>query len=80
MLFRGFPGNSPGKESAAMRETPVQLLGQGIPPVEETGYPLQYSCASLVAQMVTSPPAMQETWVQTLCWEDSPGGGHGNTL
>ena len=25
---------------------------------------------SLVAQMVKSPPAMQETWVQSLCWED----------
>ena len=26
--------------------------------------------ASLVAQMVKDPPAMQETWVQSLGWED----------
>ena len=36
--------------------------------------------ASLVAQMVKNPPAMQETWVRSLGWEDSPGGGHGNPL
>ena len=34
-------------------------------------YPLQYSWASLVAQLVKNPPAMQETWVQSLGWEDS---------
>ena len=34
------------------------------------GYPLQYSWASLVAQLVKNPPAMQETWVQSLGWED----------
>ena len=33
-------------------------------------YPLQYSWASLVAQLVKSPPAMWETWVQSLGWED----------
>ena len=33
-------------------------------------YPFQYSWASLVAQMVKNPPAMQETWVQSLGWED----------
>ena len=26
--------------------------------------------ASLVAQMVKNPPAMQETWVQSLSWEN----------
>ena len=30
--------------------------------------------------MVKSPPAMQETWVRSLGWEDSPGGGHSNPL
>ena len=25
-------------------------------------------------------PTKQETWVRSLGWEDSPGGGHGNTL
>ena len=33
-------------------------------------YPLQYSWASLVAQLVKNPPEMQETWVQSLGWED----------
>ena len=28
------------------------------------------SLASLVAQMVKNLPATQETWVQSLCWED----------
>jgi len=37
---------------------------------EGIGYPLQYSWASLVAQLVKNPPAMQETWVQSLGWED----------
>ena len=26
--------------------------------------------ASLVAQLLTNPPAMQETWVRSLGWED----------
>ena len=34
------------------------------------GYPLQYSWASLVAQLVENPPAMWEAWVQSLGWED----------
>ena len=37
---------------------------------EGIGYPLQYSWASLVAQLVKNLPAMQETWVQSLGWED----------
>ena len=37
---------------------------------EGIGYPLQYSYASLVAQLVKNPPAMQETWVPSLSWED----------
>ena len=35
-----------------------------------TGYPLQYSWAFLVAQLVKNLPAMRETWVQSLSWED----------
>ena len=31
-----------------------------------------------MAQMVKNPLAMRETWVQSLGWEDSPGGGLGN--
>ena len=33
-------------------------------------YPLQYSWASLVAQLVKNLPAMWETWVRSLGWED----------
>ena len=29
-----------------------------------------YMSASLVAQLVKNPPAMQKTWVQSLGWED----------
>ena len=36
--------------------------------------------ASVVAQTVKNLPAMQETWVQSLGWEDSPGEGNGNPL
>ena len=37
---------------------------------EEIGYLLQYCWASLAAQLVMSPPAMWETWVQSLGWDD----------
>ena len=36
----------------------------------EWSYPLQYSWASLIAQLVKNPPAMQETLVRFLIWED----------
>ena len=39
-------------------------------PGERIGYPLQYSGASLVAQLVNSLPAMRETWIGSLGWED----------
>ena len=44
--------------------------GSGRSPDEGKGYPLQYSWASLVAQAVKNPPAMQETLVQFLRRED----------
>ena len=37
---------------------------------EGKGYPLQYSWASLMALLVKNPPAMPETWVRSLGWED----------
>jgi len=37
---------------------------------EGIGYPLHYSWASLVAQLVKNLPAMWETWVRSLGWED----------
>ena len=50
------------KNPPAMQETPVHF-GSGRSPGEGTGYPLQYSWASLVAQLVKNLPAMWETWV-----------------
>ena len=47
------------------------IPGSGKFPGEGIGYPFQCSGASLVAQMVKNLPAMQETWVQSLGWEDA---------
>ena len=49
---------------------PSSSPGSGRSDGEEIGYPFQYLGASLVAQLVKNPPAMQETWVQSLGWED----------
>ena len=46
------------------------IPGLGRSPGEGTGYPFQHSWASLVAQMLKNPSAMQETSVLTLGWED----------
>ena len=46
------------------------IRGSGRSPGEGIGYPVQYSWASLVAQLVKNLPAVQETWVQSLGWED----------
>ena len=34
------------------------------------GYSLQYSWVPLVAELVKNLPAMRETWVRSLGWED----------
>ena len=47
---------------------------------EGIGYPLQCSWASLVAQLVKNPPAMQETWVLSLDWENPLDEGKGYPL
>ena len=46
------------------------IPGSGSSPGKGIGYPLQYSWASLVAQTGKNPSAMQETWLQSLGWED----------
>ena len=51
------------------------MAGSGRSTGEGIGYPLQYSWASLVAQLVKNPPAMWETWVRSLGWEDPPEKG-----
>ena len=66
----GFPDSSVGKESACNSGDPSSITGSGRSAGEGIGCPLQYSWASLVAQVVKNPPAMRETWVQSLGWED----------
>ena len=67
----GFPDSSVGKESACNAGDPSLIPGSERSAGEGIGYPFQYSWASLVAQLVKNPPAMWETWVQSLGWEDS---------
>ena len=59
----GFPGSSVGKESTCNSGDPGLIPGSRRSTEEGIGYPLQYSWASLVAQLVKNPPAMWETWV-----------------
>ena len=66
----GFSDSSVGKESASNAGDPSSIPWSGRSAGEEIGYPIQYSWASLVAQLVKNLPAMQETWVQSLGWED----------
>ena len=56
------------------------IPGSGRSTGEGIGYPLQYSWASLMAQNVKNPPAMLETWVQSLGGEDSLEEGIANPL
>ena len=49
---------------------PGSIPESGRSPGEGIGYPLQYSWASPVAQMVKNPPAVLEIWVHSLGWED----------
>ena len=66
----GFPGGSDGKESTCNAEHLGLIPWLGRFPGGEHGNPLQYSWASLVAQMVKHLPAMWETWAPSLGWED----------
>ena len=71
-IVKGFPGSSAGKESACNVGNPGSIPGLGRSPGERIVYPLQYSWASLMAQTVKNPPAMQETqfnsWVGMISW------------
>ena len=57
------PDSSVGKVSTCNAGDPSSVPGSGSFTVEELGYPLQYSWAFLMAQMVKNLPAMRETWV-----------------
>ena len=67
---KGFPDSLVGKESACEAGDPGSIHGSGRSAGEGIGYPLQYSWASLVAQLVKNPPVMKETLVRSLGWED----------
>ena len=67
----GFPGSSAGKESTCNAGDSSSIPGSGRTPGERIGYLLQYSGASLVAQLVKNLPAMWENWVQSLAWDNS---------
>ena len=69
-MYLGFPGSSTGKQSSCNTGDSGSIPGSGRYPGEGIGYPLQYSWASQVAQMIKNLLAMWETWVQSLHWED----------
>ena len=66
----GFPDSSVGKESACNAGDLSSFPGLGRSVGEGIGYPLQYSWTFLLTQRVKNLPAMWETWVQSLGWED----------
>ena len=66
----GLPSSSVGKESACNAGDPSLIPGLRSSPGEGIRYPLRYSWASLVAQMVNNPPVVRETWARSLGWED----------
>ena len=69
-LCFGFPDSSVDKECACNAGDSGLIPGSGRSAGEGIGYPLQYSWASLVAQLIKNLPAMWKIWVQSLGWED----------
>ena len=69
-IIKGFPDSSVGKESACSAGDPGLIPGLERSAGKGIGCPLQYSWASLVAQLVKNLPAMQETCIRSLSWED----------
>ena len=65
------PDSSVGKKPTCNSGDPGSIPGLGWSTGEVIGYPLQYSWASLVAQLVKNLPAMWETWVWSLRWKDT---------
>ena len=60
---KGVPDSSAGKESTCNAEDSSSIPGSGKSPGEGIGYSLQYSWASLVAQLAKNLPGIRETWV-----------------
>ena len=71
IIHNPLPHDSVRKESACNAGDPSSIPGSGRSAGGRTGYPLQYSWAYFVAQLEKNPLAMQETWVQSLGWEDA---------
>ena len=65
-----FPDSSVGKEFTCNAGDPGLSPESGRSPGEGIGHLLQYSWASVVAQLVKNLPAVWETWVLSLGWED----------
>ena len=66
----GFPDSSVGEVSACNAGDPGSIPVLGRSAGEGIGYPLQYSWASPMAQLVENSHAMWETWVWSLGWEE----------
>ena len=62
--------SSVGKESACNAEDLGSIPRSRRSAGEGIGYTLQYPWASLVAQLVKNLPAIWETWLRPLGWED----------
>ena len=64
----GFPVISADEDSTCNAGDPSSIPGLGRSPGEGIGYPLQYSWAYLVTQLVKNPPELWETWVGKIPW------------
>ena len=63
MSWESLIANSVGKEATCNAGDPGSIPGLGRSAGEGIGYPLQYSLASLVAQLVKNLPVVWETCV-----------------
>ena len=75
-----FPYSLVGKEATCNAEDPGLIPGSGRPTGEGIGYPLQYSWASLVVQLIKNPPAMWAELGSVPGLGRSPGEGRGYPL
>ena len=69
--IKDFPNSSVGKESVCNAGDPGLIPGSGRSAGEGIGYPLQYSWASLVAQLVKNLPAKRpgfDPWAGKIPW------------
>ena len=69
-LINGFSVSSVGKKSTCNARDPSSIPGSRRSIGERIGYPLQHSWASLVAQLLKNLPAVRETGVWSLDWDD----------